>query len=450
LHWKAHKTQHKAATISLSPPPSLPTPAELEREWEKIVVSWFGACAGSGEDITQIVARFEKNVDQCKRHPDLPLSQSLLLLARKVFLAYCALDSGRVAAGRSHLVATIAELEPLLPASRSVLKSAVMELKLSYDDDMDMANSRKVIQEYGRLIDYSNPMQRPGHMVPLTARAFWDPGAFPFVAALEENFAAIAAEIKLLTTWHAVGGGDHRAGGGTHDASVLVGDWREVVLFGTGATPGVAPNTVAILRQHLGPDLLSLCSGGGGEIIFSKLAAGSQILPHCAPTNHRLTCHLGIAVPPPSRDKACAINVGGEWREWSRGKCLVFDDSFEHAVRNDTREDRVILLIRFWHPELSGAAAREEALSGAMEEKERALQERWVPPLDLTRAENAALAPHLPVKEAEDDVGWVQGTRCGGGGGGGGLCRFGLRFENERLVLRCSACGRDRLMSGNS
>jgi hypothetical protein len=34
-------------------------------------------------------------------------------------------------------------------------------------------------------------------------------------------------------------------------------------------------------------------------------------------------------------------------------QCLIFDDSFDHQVWNKGATDRVILLIDFWHPDLT-------------------------------------------------------------------------------------------------
>jgi aspartate beta-hydroxylase len=41
----------------------------------------------------------------------------------------------------------------------------------------------------------------------------------------------------------------------------------------------------------------------------------------------RLTVHLGLRVP-----RGCSLRVAEETRAWEEGKCLVFDDSFEHEV----------------------------------------------------------------------------------------------------------------------
>lgn len=36
------------------------------------------------------------------------------------------------------------------------------------------------------------------------------------------------------------------------------------------------------------------------------------------------------------------------------GKCLVFDDCYEHEVWNKTKRERVLLLFDLWHPDLAG------------------------------------------------------------------------------------------------
>jgi len=55
-----------------------------------------------------------------------------------------------------------------------------------------------------------------------------------------------------------------------HDARVLEGDWREVVLFGRAGDPARAPKTCKLLTDILPSHTLELCRDGGGEIIFSR------------------------------------------------------------------------------------------------------------------------------------------------------------------------------------
>ena len=80
------------------------------------------------------------------------------------------------------------------------------------------------------------------------------------------------------------------------------------------------------------------------------LDAGTHILPHFGPTNIRLRCHLGLQVP-----EGCTLRVAEETRAWQEGRCLIFDDSFDHEVRHSGQGQRVVLLIDFWHPDLSPA-----------------------------------------------------------------------------------------------
>jgi beta-hydroxylase len=39
--------------------------------------------------------------------------------------------------------------------------------------------------------------------------------------------------------------------------------------------------------------------------------------------------------------------VGHETKTWEAGKCLIFDDTFEHEVLNPSNTARIILLIDF-------------------------------------------------------------------------------------------------------
>jgi aspartyl/asparaginyl beta-hydroxylase (cupin superfamily) len=62
---------------------------------------------------------------------------------------------------------------------------------------------------------------------------------------------------------------------------------------------------------------------------FSILAPGAHVTPHCGPTNERLAISVGLAGLGDAE-----IRVGSTWRRWRTGRATVFDDSFEHEVRN--------------------------------------------------------------------------------------------------------------------
>jgi aspartyl/asparaginyl beta-hydroxylase (cupin superfamily) len=49
----------------------------------------------------------------------------------------------------------------------------------------------------------------------------------------------------------------------------------------------------------------------------------------------------------------CWIKVADEKRRWENGKAIVFDTSFTHSTGNFTDDERLVLIIDFWHPDLS-------------------------------------------------------------------------------------------------
>jgi len=81
---------------------------------------------------------------------------------------------------------------------------------------------------------------------------------------------------------------------------------------------------------------------------FSILAPRYHIPPHKGPTRAIIRVHLPLIVPADAGN--CWIRIDDEIRHWDTGKCLVFDDTYEHEVRNDTDERRVVLFLDFERP----------------------------------------------------------------------------------------------------
>jgi beta-hydroxylase len=79
--------------------------------------------------------------------------------------------------------------------------------------------------------------------------------------------------------------------------------------------------------------------------MFSILTPGSRISAHRGVYNGVLRYHLALMVP--SRPERCAIRIDGQTRHWEEGKSLIFDDTREHEVWNDSDEGRVVLFVDF-------------------------------------------------------------------------------------------------------
>lgn len=103
------------------------------------------------------------------------------------------------------------------------------------------------------------------------------------------------------------------------------------------------PATVAALEAAP----LVHVAGHAPETLFSVLGPGSHILPHTGVTNTRAVTHLPLVVPP-----GCALRVGDEEHAWRPGRCISFDDTFEHEAWNRSDRIRVILLFDVWNPHL--------------------------------------------------------------------------------------------------
>lgn len=118
--------------------------------------------------------------------------------------------------------------------------------------------------------------------------------------------------------------------------------WKTFFLYGYGfeAELGVrmCPRTAALMREIPGMTTAML----------SILSPGKHILPHRGPYKGVLRYHLGLVVP--DDREACRIRVGEEIRHWEEGKSMIFDDTFEHEVWNDTGETRVVLFVDVLRP----------------------------------------------------------------------------------------------------
>ncbi|HEY7763668.1 MAG TPA: aspartyl/asparaginyl beta-hydroxylase domain-containing protein [Aestuariivirgaceae bacterium] len=190
------------------------------------------------------------------------------------------------------------------------------------------------------LIPRADPLQNPatGYFPGLRARPLWQPSEIAWTALLEEAYPQIKAEYDNMTRSVELR---------PHPQSDDETSWRVKYFYLLGEEQPEAqrlcPKTSAILKS-------CLPSGPSNQVFFSVLGKQAHIDPHCGAVNTRLTCHLGLTVTPDS-----ALRVGSNVVSWQDGKCLVFDDSFEHEVWNKSDRERVVLLIQLWHPDLTEA-----------------------------------------------------------------------------------------------
>ena len=82
---------------------------------------------------------------------------------------------------------------------------------------------------------------------------------------------------------------------------------------------------------------------------YSIFEPGTYVLPHKGVTKGLLNVHLALLVPPRDAGR-CEIRVEEEFRGWTPGEYLIFDETFEHEVWNETAEPRVVLFLQVLRP----------------------------------------------------------------------------------------------------
>ena len=119
-------------------------------------------------------------------------------------------------------------------------------------------------------------------------------------------------------------------------------DWKTFFLAGIGMDCSEnakrCPETMRLLGKIPGMK----------TAFFSILSPHKHIPAHRGAYNGVLRLHLALLVPEP-REKV-RIRIGNEFRHWTEGKALIFDDTFNHEVWNDTDGYRVVLFVDFARP----------------------------------------------------------------------------------------------------
>ncbi len=170
---------------------------------------------------------------------------------------------------------------------------------------------------------------------------FFPEDRFPWVEQVERNWLTIREELEAVMA-------DRDALPNFQDISkdqIEITDddrWKTLFLYGYGfkAKLGIAlcPKTAALMEQIPGMT----------TAMFSILSPHKHILDHRGPYKGVLRYHLGLIVP--EQAAQCRIRVGDDIRHWEKGKSLIFDDTFNHEVWNDTDQTRVVLFVDVLRP----------------------------------------------------------------------------------------------------
>jgi Aspartyl/Asparaginyl beta-hydroxylase len=242
----------------------------------------------------------------------------------------------------------------------------------------DAAAGTKRFHHYVETLAQAHGSAERGLYPQLESQPWYNPSEFPLAGYLESHYEAIRDEILAL---------EPSRFQRESERIKRSGDWDVAFLYERGyrheEVCDACPVTTRGIESHAAMRTVA------GLIYASRMRAGTHIQAHRGPTNLRLRCHLGIKVP----DGNCAIRVGDQTEHWCEGRCLVFDDHFEHEAWNHTEADRIVLIVDMWHPGLSPAEVRLlEGLHAYVYAYARRLNRYW--------SSNAAAAGDRRVSDA--------------------------------------------------
>jgi ornithine lipid ester-linked acyl 2-hydroxylase len=172
-------------------------------------------------------------------------------------------------------------------------------------------------------------------------RAFFDSDDFLWAQHLEANTDVIRNELDAVL--------EHREhlpnfqDISTDQATITDDDrWKTYFLYGFGfrsdANCERCPQTARLVESVPGMQ----------TAMFSILAPHKHIPDHCGPYKGVVRYHLGVKIP--ERAELCRIRVGDQISAWHEGESMIFDDTYEHEVWNDTDEERVVLFLDVVRP----------------------------------------------------------------------------------------------------
>lgn len=221
-----------------------------------------------------------------------------------------------------------------------VLKISTFRGALQADKKLATLSIQQFIKDYGfKGLKRVERMIRRHSLV--GDHTFFDLSDFPWVSQLEAGSPLIRKEVDailehrdLLPRFQDI----------SKDQLVLTKDdkWKTFFLYGYGYKSekncARCPETTRILEQI--PGMMTA--------FFSILAPGKHIPDHEGPYNGVLRCHLGLKIPEPKTQ--CRIRVQDEIRHWEEGKAMIFDDTYNHEVWNDTQGERVVLFLDIIRP----------------------------------------------------------------------------------------------------
>jgi aspartyl/asparaginyl beta-hydroxylase (cupin superfamily) len=169
----------------------------------------------------------------------------------------------------------------------------------------------------------------------------FDSEKFNWTALLENNWAVIRKELESILAYHPYFPNVQDI---QQEQKIINRDnnWKTFFLYGLGNKASLnccsCPVTTSLVEQIPGMK----------TAFFSILSPNKHIPAHKGIFKGIIRSHLGLIIPGKPGD--CVMRIEKENIIWQQGKVVVFDDTYEHEVWNNTNETRVVLLVDVVRP----------------------------------------------------------------------------------------------------
>lgn len=165
---------------------------------------------------------------------------------------------------------------------------------------------------------------------------------YPSLQTVTDNFAVIRKEFDqlladrvALPAYHDVDHGEAKI------SNASSARWSVFILELLGHRPELnrsrCPETCRVLSKV----------PGVVQAFFSILDPRKSVPQHDGPYLGYLRYHLGLKIP---KHKPPCLVVKGQRHIWKEGEGVLFDDSWPHAVENESPEPRAVLIVDVMRP----------------------------------------------------------------------------------------------------
>jgi len=213
-------------------------------------------------------------------------------------------------------------------------------------------------------IGWNSIQETPTIALPgLSSTPFWDCHTWAFAQTLEQNAPQILEEVRAASHNFATAYPYLTRGGTWQDLFLFRGaDWNHTLC-------AQLPFTCSLLLPELPTKPgVPRTTQYNEEVVIFRSEPGASVGAHCGASNSVINVHVTL-----TGAKGTSLRVAGQEVPLADGKAVCFQDSFFHAVEHagDGAEERVSLVVRVMHPNLSMEAYGESVATDVVEDLSR-------------------------------------------------------------------------------